>query len=163
MMTDIFENKPDFFVGREVEKTKFFGENTLFVKGDISLLKLKRVILTCPDSESISHVYLGSSKTHSLLLVNDELESILSFLNLADYHVTIETEYSDVGCYVDMLSKYSNVMLNISLSLDVSILEQISVKIEPMKPFKDGAGIYCMTPKEEDFTPWSAYYEDKII
>lgn len=163
-MTDIFENKPEFFIGREVERTKFFGENTLFVKGDISLLKLKRVISTLIENGTIlSHIYLGSSKTHALLLINEELESILNFLSSAGYHVTIESEYSDVDCYVDILSKYSNVILNISLSMDFSLLERVSVKIEPTIPFKDGKGVYCMTPKEEDFTPWSAYYEDKII
>lgn len=162
-MSNIFDSKPEFFIGQEVERTKFFGENTLFVKGDVSLSKLIQVLSSWNADYSITHIYLGSSKTHAFLLINEELNSILHFLSSCGYHVTIESEYSDVDWYVDLLSKYSNIVLNISLSMNFRLLERVSVKLEPTIPFKDGVGVYCMTPKMENFTPWSAYYEDKII
>lgn len=159
-MSEIFETKPNFFIGNEVEKTIHYGKRTLFVNGDVEIEGLVAVKeYLC----GVTQVYLGASKTHRKLLDNTHLFCILEYLKLFNVGVTIECEYEDVSWYKDILDRFEHVCLNIPLSMDPSIIERVSVKIEPPEPFKDGIGVYCMIPNSDNFTAWGDYSDDKII
>lgn len=162
-MSEIFENKPKFFVGNEVERTHFHGMQTLFVRGDVPVSE----ILDQTKTVKCDHLYLGSSKTHNQLWENKELsEDVMTLLDRG-FYVTLEC---DAECYKDMISFLGarvvadpNFCLNISVSLPTWALDSVALKLEPLEPFKEGSGVFTFVADSSRLTKWEEYKEDKEI
>lgn len=162
-MSDIFDKKPKFFVGSEVEKTHFHSLPTLFVRGDVGISET----LTQLKTVEVDHVYLGSSKTHSKLWDNQALPEDVKTLLDRGFYVTVEC---DAEVYKDMISFLGarvvsdpNFCLNISISLPVWAIDAVALKLEPLEPFNEGNGVYTFVADGSRLTYWAEYKEDKEI
>lgn len=162
-MNDIFNKKPKFFIGTEVEKTHFHKHRTLFVRGDVSLSE----ILTQLKTADVDHVYLGSSKTHNALWDNKELpEDVLALLTRG-FYVTLECDaevYKDMICFLGArVVSDPDFCLNISVSLPVWAIDSVALKLEPLEPFTDGEGVFTFVAEPSRITTWEEYNGDKEI
>ncbi|HRC95535.1 MAG TPA: hypothetical protein PK317_01910 [Coprothermobacter proteolyticus] len=162
----MFVEKPKYFIGYEVEKTRFHGMKTLFIRGDQTLDQVQSQISKL-NSQALLHLYFGSSKTHNELWNHISFpEDVLHLLN-SGFFVTVEV---DAASYIDMVSWLGasvvadpNFCLNVSVSVPQWAIPSVAVKLEPMTPFKEGRGVYTFVADSSRLTTWDEYRGDKKV
>ena len=139
-----------FFIGKEIEHTKFYGMDTLFVVGIHQLSKICKLA----NENNIGHIYLGAN--HSIFDVL-QAEDLLD----AGYYVTIDSE-EDVAVPMH----HENYQLIVRFLMD----ERFITDNTHLKFYSDDLnrkGIYVIPStileEKEHYTDNSEYGDDIII
>lgn len=153
---------PVLFVGAEVEKTRHFGEMTLFV-----------VDLNTPIIE-IANIATGSGCTHIYLAANHnypahtEVEWINACTALKMSHnVTLEVQHKDLTPSLIDLSQKVDFVLMVGCPIP-NIHSNIVVKVDDVDFRATNPGVWTIMPfaskkNRAHFTPWDKYTQDKVI
>lgn len=166
-MDRLYANKDDkdvsFFVGKEVEKTTFYGEKTLFVVGQQNY----QDILQKASENECTHVYLGANKSfeHSVFGM---LEVVRDLLYRTDLFVTLDVSlFVWNESYIRQGLKMFNVeRFAINLSVPVPGVDSIvnmNIKIDDTGFNQNNNGVYIYQPNVKDKTFWSEYENDVIL
>ena len=144
------ETSPTFFIGKEIEHTKFYGMQTLFVVGVHKNAKVRELA----DKHNIKHIYLGANHSEFNFEQADELVD-------DGYYVTVDSDYDHA---VPM--NHERYQLIVRYPLDEwMIQENTHLKFYDLD--LNRKGIYVIPSKlieeEQYFTDNSEYGNDTII
>ncbi len=157
-----------FFVGPEVERTKQYGQATLFKVGEqseeeiIYWLKMGEERYGSP----INHIYFTAN--HSLRDIKDW--SILDRLLTRGYYVTVDGFAEDIH---KLNLPYENHQLIVIIGvpiLSAEMKQNVYIKVD-IEEFGEGNPGVWLTPLKNitkwseatNFTPWSEYKKDIIL
>lgn len=143
----------DFFIGKEVEKTKFFGLMTLFLANPE--VPAERVLGVAKELK-IKHVFLNAKKNYAPL-GSPQLVETINLLIENNIKVTVEIPME--GFY-DM-PKHKNVCVLIPVPVDADFY----IKLD--ENHGEGKGVYTANVQDlkqkKNLTKWDAYDKDSNI
>ncbi len=157
-----------FFTGKEVEKTPFFGQTTVFVVGMQSSPLIVKKAQRC----KATHVYLGADRSFQssaafFTYANSIYNQIRSLVSLG-FSVTLDIHASFLPLLCgNVILKSRKVCVITSLPLpNVDEMKNVILKIDDITPSTNPQGVYCIPLKslltKTRRTPWSAYKKDKL-
>jgi hypothetical protein len=160
--TDGTKSDITMFTGIEIEKTVFFGEQTLFVVG----IKDINDIISIANENKCTHIYLGANHSFKKSMPISILDQIQLLLNLA-FKVTVDVPVKNWSYVSRMLNTFkSNYNFAINLSVPIPNIEEfkhINIKIDDIGFDKTNSGVWIYKLNENDKTYWYEYAQDKII
>ena len=157
----------DFFVGKEVEKTKTKGKKTLFVVG----MKRTAAIVRHAEANNCKHIYFGANHSFKAL-AGDEIVSLANQLQYFldhDYWVTFDTSptprFQDI---IDLLTyKKFSIVYGLRMDNVKKMKGNVIIKIDDADFKATNPGVWCWPVRdmlnEQHFTDWQEYTKDKII
>ena len=152
---------PVLFVGKEVEKTKHFDKQTLFVVGlnhHVQEISNIATLNQCP------HVYLAANHSYPGAWSEQEWISAIVRLRL-NLDVTLEVEHKHLTDTLVSASKVFDFVLMVGCPIP-NIHDNIVIKADDIDFKATNQGVWTMNPTVDlnvHFTPWSAYTNDKVI
>lgn len=160
-----------FFVGKEIEKTKFFGENTLFVVGNQSTNDINQTIidynLQNPDNK-ITHIYFTANHTFETFDAFDQLFYYIEDGMNVTYECPVEKLTMDLRAKLPL-----NEVLRFCLMLSVvvpridDIIDTAVLKVDDSDTNRKNPGVWCHDLKDltsdSKITLWSEYGQDEIL
>ena len=162
-------NTAKMFVGVEVERTPYFGLQTLFVVG--SPQDQIDLISKHADENNCGHIFLGANHSYAPQSIEEAIEWSIAISMLAQkYKVSI-----DVGSNFLHYFKRSKAHLVkdvcLQVRLEIGNLHEyndlVMIKIDDTGFRHSNPGIWT-TPltticSEKNFTTWDAYKQDKVV
>ena len=157
-----------FFVGDEVERTKFFGLKTLFVVGD----QPTQEIIQKTAQMRLPHVFLGANMSLNQLTFQRVREIIQELLKF-NLKVTIDGGYNEInelcGTIPDLVEN-ENVCLIAQLKvpyIDLLTKAQTYIKLDDVgfRSTNDGVWVYPLKDllNQRFFTEWDSYGQDQTL
>lgn len=165
----------EMFLGREVENSPFKGKATLFVAG---VWSNREVLEAAKADDLICHIYLGANQSW-------EMRSALNWLAQANalvtqgYCVTIDwplflfNHLEEALLQIHFIDPkynpldYLHFMLFTKMQGVNTVNAQMTIKIDDDVRKVVNPGVWCIRVPEvvndTNFTPWSAYADDKGI
>lgn len=144
------KNNVSFFIGEEIEHTKFYGMQTLFVVGIHRTAK----IINLANKHNIKHIYLGANHSEFSSVQAEDL------LDLG-YYVTVDSEH-DNAVHID----HDNYQLIIRYPLKERMIK-INTHLKFFDDDLNRKGIYVIPSNilknEEHYTDNTEYGNDIII
>ena len=161
----------DYFIGKEVEHSPAFGQQTLFVVG----IQDASVIINLVKNNRCTHVYFGANQSFPKLDTNDgdswrEWEGMIleclqaGLLCTLDLDVTCAEGLAESG-----LIEYNNFIPMISIKLPyIQLLGyNATIKLDDKDFAKTNPGVWCHSLHDlkdrSKFTDWSRYTQDEVI
>lgn len=163
-------NKPDFFIGLEVEKTPAFNERTLFVVG----LQKPEMIIDLAVKNRCKHIYLGANHSY----IGDDTSLYVDLI----YAILIGTEFKvtfdfPVGCYDKLYDSLLNTstgkhqrfipMIRAAMVGVEHINPNTTLKIDDKTFDYSNKAVWCHPVKNlldaNQATYWPEYGQDEII
>lgn len=145
------------FVGTEVEHTKFLGHKTLFVPGRHN----PQEILGAAEASRVTHIYLGANQQPSFDF--ETAEKLLA----QGYCVTIDVPYAGWYLCKDAAARLGgNTKFSLMISVPLpGITKGVFVKIDDFLESKSNEGVWVFSVDKsvQNFTPWSAYSNDREV
>lgn len=144
------KNNPKFFIGKEIEHTKFYGMQTLFVVGIQQTAKIRELA----NKHNIKHIYLGANHSEfNFMQANELIDN--------GYFITIDAEYDyAIPMHHEKYQLIIRYPLNERMIRDNTHLKFYSDDL-------NRKGIYVIPSKllneEQHFTDNSEYNDDIII
>ena len=169
MLRDYTHGQSDtitMFVGKEVEHTPMYGENTLFVVGTNH--PVTDIVNLC-EIHDCRHVYLGANMSF-------DVDNIHGFVYLAkkllelDYYVTLDFEVTDTESINETgLAEYDRFIPMISVKIPYA--DQLGynacVKVDDKDSRASNHGVWVHRLRDlmdnSVFSPWSKYTKDTVI
>ena len=157
-----------FFIGNEVEKTKFYGVRTLFVVGAHSYQK----IIELANEHGIDHVFIGAN--HSYDRSNEMRHMLYGLLEYSKLKLTVDCSFYDAvilanGIFADyrertcIIAQLECPGIDSLLSYGNAYIKLDDVDFNCANP----SGVYVLPIDRATLnqynTPWSAYTADTII
>ena len=165
--TDGVKEDIDFFVGKEVEKTKTKGMKTLFVVG----LHRTATIIKHAEKNKCKHIYFGANHSFKTLVGEEiiPLANQLRYFLDKNYWVTFDTSptprFSDI---LDLL-QYKKFSIIYGLRMDnvKKMKGSVVIKIDDADFKATNPGVWCWSVNDmidkKHFTEWAEYENDQII
>ena len=169
MLRDYTHGQSDtitMFVGKEVEHTPMYGENTLFVVGTNH--PVTDIVAQCKLHEC-NHVYLGANMSFNV-------DSIHGFKYLAkkllelDYYVTLDFEVKDTEAVNETgLTEYDRFIPMISVKIpyadQLGYNACVKVDDKDFRASNHGVWVHRLRDLMDNsvFSPWSKYTKDTVI
>lgn len=162
-------NTAKMFVGREVERTEYFDQQTLFVVS--SPQDRVDLIVEYATANNCTHIFLGANHSYEPETLAEAIEWTKAIDQLSkQFNVSIDIG-SEFMHYVwrTQLNKVKNICIQFRLEVpDIAIYNDLTmVKIDDSGFRHSNPGIW--THKLTDlksstaFTPWDAYKKDRIV
>lgn len=152
------------FVGKEVEKTKYFGMQTLFVADTNFDKSYSQRVIKAAKENKCEAIYLAAN--HVFVPAHETTWLKLAVLLVAEgFYVTLEVEAKYL---TDMMIKFSeryNFVLMIGLPVP-NIHDNIVIKADDVDFKATNPGVWTMNPTASDvvhFTPWEEYTKDTVL
>lgn len=159
----------EFFVGQELEKTKFFGQKTLFVVGNKSEQEINVKISQAEKKigSKIEHIYLAAN--HSWKEFKN-FDLISKFINMG-YNVTYECDSMTLDQVEHKLPLTNSEKFVLMLSVPVPNVmlknKHTVIKIDDRDTNRNNPGIWCKDIQdmlnEDNLTTWDKYSNDIIL
>lgn len=153
MERDYKQGKVDsatFFIGKEIEHTKFYGMNTLFVVGIQKGTTIRRLA----DEHNIKHIFLGANHSEFSFIQAEDLVDV-------GYYVTIDADYEHA-----IPMNHERYQLIVRYPLDEWMIRE-NTHLKFYEESQSRKGIYVIPSKlieeEQYFTDNSEYGDDIII
>lgn len=163
--------KRSAFVGVEVEATKAQGLRTLFLAGEHNLEEVASLLT--PD---IQAVYIGANQSYRSLLLEDYVLHLFEYLRDRVRYVTLDAPEESwrnmlKTCKVNQLTSSPQFIPMVSYQSQYlqALGENACLKLDDDVTSVKGPGVWVLqvskdlTEEAPNFTPWSAYREDKEI
>jgi hypothetical protein len=156
-----------FFIGTEVEHSKFFGEKTLFVieiQSDDEILKLL-------DKHNCTHVYLGANMSFNPSLVK-AYTFLINLLVTCGYKVTLDfdiSHYELVTSHVKIAGISTNnlaLMVSVKLPEIETYADSVYVKVDDAGFNYSNKGVWVHSARSlmaANETTWDKYTTDEVI
>lgn len=162
-------NTAKMFVGREVERTPYFGLTTLFVVG--SPQDQVDLIIKHADANNCEHIFLGANHSYEPQSIEEANEWSMAISTLSKkYKISV-----DVGSNFLHYFRHSksHLVKNICLQVRLEISDMheynnlVMIKIDDSGFKHSNPGIWT-TPltticSDQNFTAWDAYSQDRIV
>jgi len=162
-------SKVNFFIGKEIEKTKFEGLDTLFIVGNQDLKDIKakiEVAANIHDTE-VKHLYFAANHTYDIF---NNFKQLRLFIN-SGYKVTYETTNDRIN--QELIDKLpindSNFLLMISVVVSplAQLLHNSVIKIDDTDTNRKNPGVYCTPLRDlvnrKNTTFWDEYGHDTVL
>lgn len=168
--TDGVKNDVTFFVGTEIERTKHYGELTLFVVGVHSfeyvmdMLKLAEAKV----GKTIQHIYLGANFTLPQFEYSDMAVLAPKIVD-AGYKLTVDGDSVAQERLRESIPDHENVALIYSVKIPnvAHRSSQIVVKVDDIDFKATNDGVWCVDVNDmmidKNITRWSEYKDDVVI
>ncbi len=155
----LLPNPQGFFVGTEVENSKFKGQKTLFVPIVLSLGQID-LIRSQADLNNCTHVYLGANK------LDKAYDWALITCLLTSYNVTLDVTSNNKEVlssvpWGGLCEKRFNLML--SVEVPNAVVGAISIKLDDIGFNATNPGVWVAQANELEFTSWDQYTKDKLL
>lgn len=153
---------PVLFVGKEVERTRHYDEQTLFVVG--LNFTISELIQHCKEHKC-THVYLAANHSYPGVWAERTWIEHCLILRKHGLNVTLESEYTHVTANLVSASKLFDFVLMVGCPVP-NIHENIVVKVDDVDFKATNSGVWTVMPlcsTDVHFTPWDAYKNDKVI
>lgn len=159
------DGDPVCFSGKEIKKTRHWGQNTLAVTGKESA----DAIQSQAEQVGATHIYIGADRSFRACT---EWKEVITQLLDSGYEVTLDYP---VWQHYDVEQAMGDVMLHPRLTPLISVEIPYAARLNPNTTIKiddvDGGhtnpGIWCHSLTdllcEETFTPWNQYGEDTVL
>lgn len=165
--TDGVKEDIDFFVGKEVEKTKTKGKKTLFVVG----MKRTATILRHAEQNNCKHIYFGANHSFKTLAGEEvlSLANQLKYFLDHDYWVTFDTSPTPRFQDIMKLLTYKKFTIVYGLRMDdvLKMKGNVVIKIDDADFKATNPGVWCWSVRdmidETHFTDWQEYGDDSTI
>lgn len=155
------------FVGREIERTKFYDLLTLFVVGDVPTSE----IIQRATQMRVRHIFLGANMSlHQLThqRVTEMVQELIAF----NFFVTIDGGYNEI-CELSGSMPFANdskicFIAQIKMPYIENLTKQNTfIKIDDVgfRSTNPGVWVHPLSEltKEEHFTGWDRYGEDQAL
>lgn len=167
--------KVEYFTGTEVEKTKFYGQETLFIaKFPLSIDEIEEKL----DSHSginITHLFIGAN--YSLSLFDQTDYFVIEYYLASGYNITFDGTDEEVTKILKTISAYKTYEKQICGIIQVRIQNVIDLPKDSVyiKICEDIPSMQEVTNKgvwlqplskiivDKKLTMWQEYKQDKII
>lgn len=150
------------FVGKEIEKTTFYREDTLFVVG----VQDTEELLKIANEEKCSHIYLGANHSFKNEFQNEVLEQVQILINNG-LRVTLDISlfvWNEINDKLAILGKNEKFAINLSVPVpNVDMIYNMNIKIDDIGFNQTNSGVYIYQPHHKDKTYWCEYSKDKVI
>lgn len=169
-----YANKQDegsviYFVGKEIEKTKRYGDLTLFVVGPRPFNEIVYFHKKAEEKtgKKIKHIFASANMSLQFWQYSD-IETIKKLVK--KFHVTIDGEANDILRLLPHLPKSKK--LTIMVSVKIPYVEQLKkhdcvIKIDDVDFRSTNPGVWChridALTGNKGFTSWDKYKDDVVI
>lgn len=167
--------KNELFVGTEVENTPYKGQKTLFVAGDWELKEINDQL----ENTNVTHVYLAANQSFLTASASHWLRLAIAMI-FKGCNVTVDLPISSLPAWRsaadglhfneedrEFLVSHIHLMLSIPASGISTVNSGITLKLDDDVTQVTNPGVWCFDLQsvltEQNFTPWSAYADDKGI
>lgn len=153
--------KVKIFLGPEVEKTRFYGLQTLFIcDPHVSMDEIRDSY----DKNKCEHIYLGGNKSISENNIDDYILLAIILANKR-YNITIDVTYEQFisrRSQFELFASKANFCIMIRVEFDSnltlnSIINSISIKLDSREEIEN---IWVLTPSEKNKTTAKEYEKD---
>lgn len=160
--------KSGLFVGTEVERTPFVGKHTLFVSDGHRLEEARDQML----ASKIPHLYIGFRLGRHMTEATVTVLKVARVLLAHGCFVTVDVNQAAEAWATfwrglnTLRREYSTFCLLYTVELPFPDNGGYAIKVEPPKIFSEKAyetGVYVSNPDMREYTPWSAYVNDKEL
>lgn len=149
------------FLGKEVEGTLIFGEDTLFVAG----VEPADKVLATAKTQGVGHVFLGAHNSFSSS-ESAEWNALATSLLEAGLRVTLDFPFGLIDTILSMsCASHPRFFPLLSITVDQAraLGENLSIKINSTEGGGGNGGVWCSPIRWMQFTPWRAYKDDIML